>query len=343
MNAVRHLAAGVVVAAICAHAPAQGLVQSLPPGFETATTGNNDTNPFGVSYPSTAIQGQIHQYCFDTSFFNYKGLMRINSVSFRQLQGVSAIGGTANQVTIALTSSPVDMQLLSTTLSSNHGADYTTCFTGSITFPAGVAPVGGTLVPVPLTTPFVYDPRLGKDLLVEVITADVNQQSISPIEVSFGPARTQANRLSATAVTGNTGLVTAALLLIDYTPLPFLQATTSGGGVGDLFVSLTEFPPAMTRGWTLISTDATHPVDTGPFLGIWPTQTLWDVLSFTPSFGNPLAWITGVPPGFFPTTPLTVPAGTLSFLNGQTWDFVILGTDAFGSYVGRSNVVRVQW
>jgi hypothetical protein len=149
-------------------------------------------------------------------------------------------------------------------------------------------------------------------------------------------------------LTGTTGLVTAALLKLDYTPLPYLKVVTTGGGVGDLTVTLTDIPAAVNKGYTLISTDTGHPFDSGPIIGIYPSQTMFDVLAFTPSLGNPLAWVTGAPSGLYPTSPFFVPTGTLAFLAGQTWDFVTLALNdtiipGVLIYIARSNVVRVNF
>jgi hypothetical protein len=123
-----------------------------------------------------------------------------------------------------------------------------------------------------------------------------------------------------------------------------LNVATSGGGVGDLAVSLTMISPAAASGFTLISADTAATLGSGPVLGIYPDLTTWSILIEIPvAPGNPLHFLTGYP-GLFPDAPLNVAPGTLSFLSGQTWDFVALLTDASGfGYVGRSNVVRVVW
>ena len=319
--------------------PLVGLDQTLPPGFDNVNTGFISNNPFGVAYSPT-IQGMIHQYCYDSSFFEYRGTQRFNSIAFRQHPTVAAPGGTTNNVSIFMTSSPNDMLLLSNTFAANRGADYALVYNGPITWPAGTPTGTGNWITIPLTTTFEYNPVLGVDLIIEVVTNDINTTNSSPIEVGFGPPRTQANTVNAAALTSNQGLVTAALFRLDYTPLPYLQVTSTGG---DFNMSLTEVPGALAQGWTVISTNTSNPVDSGPILGIYPTQTTFDVLALNPSFGNPLAFTTGVPPGFYPTSPFSLPPGTVNFLAGQTWDFVTLGVDPILFFVRRSNVVRVAF
>ena len=322
--------------------PLVGLDQTLPPGFDAVNTGFISNNPFGIAYAAQApaALGMIHQYCYDSSFFEYRGTQRFNSIAFRQHPAAAAIGGTTNNVDIYMTSSPNDMLLLSNTLAANRGGDYTQVYSGPITWPAGTPTGTGNWITIPLSTTFEYNPVLGVDLIIEVVTNDVNTTNSSPIEVAFGPPRTQANTTSATALTANQGLVTAALFRLDYTPLPYLQVTSTGG---DLNMTLTEIPGAMAQGWTVISTNTTNPVDSGPILGIYPTQTTFDVLALNPSFGNPLAFTTGVPSGFYPTSPFSLPPGTVGFLAGQTWDFVTLGVDPFRFFVRRSNTGRVAF
>jgi hypothetical protein len=348
MRVVTALLCGVVVAAASVTASAQGpvgLTQTLPPGFESVSTGSNTNAPFGVTYATlaTPATGMRHQYCFDTSFIKYKAKQRINGIAFRQPAGLAAPGGTTSMVTITLSSSPLDMVALSNTFAANVGADAVQCFSGSIVWPAVTPAAPGAWVYIPFSASFTYDPNAGLDLIIDVVTADAATLAASNVEQSFGPARTQANQTSAVSATATNGFVTAALILLDYTPLPYMQASSSGGGVGDLTVSLTEMPGSVAFGWTLISTDTSFPLDSGPILGIYPSPTLFDIVAMQPTMGNPLAWVVGAPPGLYPTSTLFVNAGTLSFLAGQTWDFVAIALDGNGFFVARSNVARVPF
>ena len=42
----------------------------------------------GIAYAAQApaVLGMIHQYCYDSSFFEYRGTQRFNSIAFRQLR-----------------------------------------------------------------------------------------------------------------------------------------------------------------------------------------------------------------------------------------------------------------
>ncbi|HYC78635.1 MAG TPA: hypothetical protein VEI02_13490 [Planctomycetota bacterium] len=122
-----------------------------------------------------------------------------------------------------------------------------------------------------------------------------------------------------------------------------LTVVTSGGGVGDLFVSLSDLDPAAASGFVFVTADVAHPVGTGPFFGIWPDGFTWPILTMPAAPGNPLHFLSGFP-GLFPDVPFQLPAGTLSFLGGTSWDFACALFDATTVvYVGRTNVVRVAW
>lgn len=340
MNRAKHLAlAGLMLSALSlAQSP---INQTLPPGYENSTTGATATEPFGVTYATMATPstGMYFQYGFQSTMFNYQSLQQIDSIAFRQPAG-TPIGGTTNNVSIYMTSSPLEITVLSTTFANNQGPDRTLVYNGSIVWPNAVVAAPGNWVTIPLTTPFTYDPHAGLDFLVEVICADPLTAAASSIDVSFGPCRTQYNNLSSTAVTSTAGLVTAALVKLGITPLPYLFVSSNAG---DLTLSLTSMPNNAVFGWTLITTVTTHPVDTGPILGIYPSQMTLDILFTAPSPGNPLAWVNNGQLGLYPTSPLYVGPGSLNFLAGQTWDFVTLTLDASYQFAQRSNVQRVSF
>ncbi|HYC77028.1 MAG TPA: hypothetical protein VEI02_05310 [Planctomycetota bacterium] len=123
-----------------------------------------------------------------------------------------------------------------------------------------------------------------------------------------------------------------------------LSFVTSGGGVGDLFVSISDLDPNAVSGYMLISADTSHPFKSGPLFGMWPDFTTWTILTDpAPAFpGNPLHFVCNVP-GVFPATPLTAPAGSLSFLGGSSWDVCALILGFGNAYVGVSNLIRVNW
>ena len=121
-----------------------------------------------------------------------------------------------------------------------------------------------------------------------------------------------------------------------------LTALTSGGGVGDLLLSLTLIHPSAVEGLTLISTSTLLPLGSGPLFGLWPDALLWTLLTTPIATGNPLHFPVG-PMGVFPALPLVAPPGSLSAFAGQTWDLVAVVLGPSQSYLGQSNIVRVSW
>jgi hypothetical protein len=122
-----------------------------------------------------------------------------------------------------------------------------------------------------------------------------------------------------------------------------LTAITSGGGTGNLFLSLDLIDPTATEGYCLVSLATSFPLGTGPALGLWPDQTFWTILFTVPMqpgnpFHFPIPW-----PGVFPDQPVVLPNGYLANLAGQTWDVVALLLGPLQNYVGRSNVQRLAW
>ncbi len=121
-----------------------------------------------------------------------------------------------------------------------------------------------------------------------------------------------------------------------------LDVLTSGGGVGDATLSITNPPVGQTEGYTLVTLDTSTPVGQGPLVGIVPDALTFSIFSTPAAPGNPLHWISGFP-GLFPDSPLVLPAGTLSSLAGQTWRFVDISFGLGFTYLGRTNVVQVTW
>lgn len=120
-----------------------------------------------------------------------------------------------------------------------------------------------------------------------------------------------------------------------------LSVTQSAPGVGDLTVSLTNISPTATELWTLLSTNTSNTQGTGPFIGIWPDATTFFVLTEIPVFdGNPFHCPVPSAFGGYPNNPFVAPPGSVSSLNGLTFDIVTLLVSAGPFYDSKSNVVR---
>jgi hypothetical protein len=144
-------------------------------------------------------------------------------------------------------------------------------------------------------------------------------------------------------LTARTAAEIAAAYNTELFNVNLLAATTSGGGAGDLNLSLTLIDPAATEGYTLATAQTTAGIGTGPFFGIWPDGLTWSLVNTPAGVGNPVHFLTGFP-GLYPSGPFFVPPGSpLSALAGQTFDFVAVLLGPGFSYVGKSNVSRLTW
>ena len=139
---------------------------------------------------------------------------------------------------------------------------------------------------------------------------------------------------------------TAAEILASYNGELFneniLSATTTGGGVGDLTLSLTNITSTAVEGFTFISGSTPSPVGLGPVFGITPDALTWPILTWPLGVGDPLHFVVGVP-GVYPASPLAVPPGALSAFAGLSFDMVSAVFAPGFALVGRSNVQRLNW
>lgn len=121
-----------------------------------------------------------------------------------------------------------------------------------------------------------------------------------------------------------------------------LVAQSTGGGVGDLNLSLTSISAGAAEGFLLLSGLTSSPVGFGPILGLWPDSLTWFSLSVPIAPGNPFHFPVGIP-GVFPAQPFVLPPGTMSNLAGTSLDVAALLLGASGGYAGRSYVARIAW
>jgi hypothetical protein len=120
-----------------------------------------------------------------------------------------------------------------------------------------------------------------------------------------------------------------------------LIGTTTGGGTGDLSLTVINLPAAVSDGYTLVTSTTVGGPGSGPFFGIVPDGVTFSVIAQPAAPGNPLHFV--VTPGLYPSAPFIVPPGTLSFLAGQVWDAVVVGLAPGLVYVNRTNVARLNW
>jgi len=124
------------------------------------------------------------------------------------------------------------------------------------------------------------------------------------------------------------------------------QATTTGGGTGDL--QIVGVPsvgvPTASEGYMFVSFDTTQPVGQGPFFGIRPDNLTWSILQSSPNAGTIGSIVHWFPnPAAFPTVPFYVGPGALSFFAGLSVDFVQVDITAIYTIANISNVARVTF
>jgi PKD repeat protein len=166
----QHLPRVSVVALLASAAMAQFQLTAPNNSFATQEGNSNFVLPWNV----TTAGGRV-QFCHDSSVFTGQGVttpIRITRLRYRPDAIANTwTGGTYPAVQIDMSTCPVNHLQLSNTFANNHGPDRTTVLNGPVT----VIPGAGGSAPAPvyvditLTTPFVYDPTSGNDLLVDFL------------------------------------------------------------------------------------------------------------------------------------------------------------------------------
>ncbi|HYC76339.1 MAG TPA: hypothetical protein VEI02_01815 [Planctomycetota bacterium] len=159
------------------------------------------------------------------------------------------------------------------------------------------------------------------------------------------PARSYTASYAAAAATTN--LAASGLkmrLSLNQTSGLFQTVVTPivGGGA---ILDAQNIPSGASEGYTLVTAATPTAVCAGPLFGITPDFLTWNIFTTFPtaSVGNPLHFLTPVPPPFYPGAPLVVPAPTFAPYIGTTWDFVTIVFAPGFSYLGQSTVGRITW
>jgi PKD repeat protein len=155
------------------------LLAALLPLCAAAAQVTVPTNLIGIegnsstAYPWNWTQPVTAQYIYDSSNFTSQSIgapILIQSLRFRANGGGTCTGRVYNNVTVKLSTCPVDYLAVVNTFASNHGPDLATVHVGTVT----VSPITTAATPnafyvdIPLGSPFLYDPN-GGDLCVELV------------------------------------------------------------------------------------------------------------------------------------------------------------------------------
>lgn len=193
-----------------------GSAQTLPRGFDRAAAGGNTANPWA----STGNQRLQHVY--DSSELPQQPI-RIRELWVRPASAAYAgPGGAFTTFDVTLASSLNDFTALSPVFAANPGADATLVRSGPLVVPPIPASVGTTAawIRLGITNPFVFDPCLGRDLLVEIRKCGSGNMGAAVESANDGSrARTVRNVTSPTACTDPVATSTslfAPLFRIDF-------------------------------------------------------------------------------------------------------------------------------
>lgn len=196
----------------------------MPLGSNTADGGGTSQNYFR----ETAARWQS---VYDSSVFTGQGIfspIQIDTISFRPAAGqtVPAVPYTYSNAEVYVQYSATDYLAQGSQWAVNRTVPQpsTPNYLGSITVntPTGASPVNSDDVVITLTTPFVYDPSLGQDLLLEIYLPTV--PSPLPVLATDVPVRTCAYPIASTfistvRVVGATAPTATGGALTNFTPV----------------------------------------------------------------------------------------------------------------------------
>ncbi len=310
MQTTRFLfAASVFAACACA----QTLV--APAGYDVLEGNSNNIFPWGQNATSMHYL-QIQ----DSSNFtgqSVNGPILITNLQFRVDNALGAAtwtGGSWPNVVLEMSTAAVDHAAINLTFAANHGPDRTIVHAGAVTVQAGSRP-GSTTTPgpwhisIPLTTPFLYDPSSGNDLVLDIQLDGTG----------WSGGSTQCDAVSGTTALGSriwlsgaangptaNGSATDYCLVCEYTYVPavgFAYSTTYGTGCYDSPRMVHEDFPVNSTAIDLVNTS-------------------WNLI-FVPGATGGNYVITPGSTAFDPNGPLTgtnIVAGTYTSSYGASWD-----------------------
>ena len=134
----------------------------IPSGF--ATNEGTDMNSFPWGRGGLGLR---HQCVYDSSHFTSQGInnpIQITGLKWRPNTGVGlAPSSYPSGCSVHLSTCPLDQAAVVNNFAGNRGADYTSVFSGPVSWGAQAAQTGPCPfgISIPLQTPFVYDPTLG--------------------------------------------------------------------------------------------------------------------------------------------------------------------------------------
>lgn len=243
----------VLALALATHAAAQQQVTYLPSPNYATSRGNSSTSfPF-----ASAPAFERHQWVFDASLFTPQQTIVISEVSIRSWlnRGLDAFCFPAVSVTLASGTAPVN-QLSNTDMDSNLGPDRTVVrdpvrFAGGPVPPRTSPPFVSPWVPLGLTRGFLYDPRAGMPLVIDVRVCDKTtrwSQSMEGANVASTLGRTIAANTCGSPASGSSLTGFVPVVKLDWGSQVRAWQTNSPEASLDIDgTAATEYSPARVR------------------------------------------------------------------------------------------------
>lgn len=215
----------LTAASFAAFASAQSTIV-IPNGF-AATEGNSST-----SYPWQRTASVIHvQYCYDSTHFTNQGITYPILISRLRWRAngttTTTTGGTYNNVSVLMSTSPLDQAVQTATFANNHGANLATVFNGSVALSATPSATPNVYYADLAITPFLYDPTVG-DLVIDTKFPAASWTGTSAGAVDCQTTGSLVSRVynltSDTALTGTFQASVGPIIEVSYNPASGLYA-----------------------------------------------------------------------------------------------------------------------
>ncbi|MCA8964496.1 MAG: PKD domain-containing protein [Planctomycetes bacterium] len=262
MQTIRSVFASALFTAVAA---AQ-LSLVAPDGYANAEGNTGNLFPWQVDATSIHIQ-----FLYDSSHFTNQNVVSpivISRLRYRANATTSSwTGGSWPNVRIDMATATTDYATPSATFAANTGPDLTTVLTGPVTVQPGTGNGAGVPGPwyidIPLTTPFLYDPTSGNDLVVDIMLDGTGWTGVSTSADHVSASGNPPSRVSrvystagATATTGTVGANYGAVCEFGYSIANGLYANFTSdvtGGASPLAVHFADAShssaPGGLTGW----------------------------------------------------------------------------------------------
>ncbi len=235
------LAGAVCALALCNAPEAQSPAASVVPNIGKGTASSNSSYPWNRTTSPVRVQ-----YAYDSTEMPPFPIT-ITRIRFRPYDGYTSAttwtGGTYGGITMLMSTASTDYSQITTTFSTNHGADVTTVYSGSVNLAAGAGTGAGVpsnyYVDMTLQKPFSYDPSKG-DFLLDIAsdgskyTGGTTAANAVTYTADGNKATRMYNLTSHTATTGtlqaNVGLVCEITYTFSGVFADFTASPTNGLG-----------------------------------------------------------------------------------------------------------------